>query len=127
MCICIIYQEDGYTVHSFVLSCSVGPPFIWIPRFLIIYIYRATVLGVGAVFAYLVRHIKINPLNDSRFMAAFIPIAVAVSISGNLTDFLLHQLIGVNTFASVLSMFIFTAAVLLFSVLFIPTVLQISL
>ena len=86
------------------------------------YIYRLTVLVVGAVFAYLIRHVKINALNDSRFITVFIIAAIAVSVVGNLSDLLLYKYIGINTFASVWGIYVFTSAVLLFSVLFIPTV-----
>ena len=121
----VLFQDDGYTVHSFVLSCSVGPSFVWVPRFLIIYIYRLIMLVVAGAFAYLVRHVRITPLNDSKFVAVFIPIAVGVSFVGNLSGLLLHQRAGVNTPAAFLSTFIFVSAVLLCSVLFIPTVLHI--
>ena len=87
-----------------------------------IYAYRLTVLGVGAVFAYLIRHVRINPLNDSRFMAVFIPMAVVVSLVGNLCDLLLYMYIGITAFASVWGVYIFTGAILLLSVLFIPKV-----
>ena len=119
-CIC---QEDGYTVNNFVLACTVGPWFIWVPRYTMIYAYRLTVLGVGAVFAYLIRHVRINPLNDSRFMAVFIPMAVLVSAFGNLCDLLLYMFIGITAFAFVWGIYIFMGAILLLSVLFIPKVL----
>ena len=119
-------QEDGYTVRNFVLVCSGGPWFLWIPRFVVTYIYRLTVFGAGAVFAYLIRHVKINPLNDSRFMAVFITTAIVVSFVGNLSDLLLYKYIGINTFASAWSIYVFISAILLFSVLFIPKVLLVD-
>ena len=120
------YQEDGYTVHNFVLVCTVGPWFMWNPQYLLIYIYHLMVLGAGAVFAYLIQHVRINPLNDSRFMAVFIPMAIVLSIVGTLFDFLLYSYIGINTFASIWGIFIFTGALLLLSVLFVRTVLLVD-
>ena len=119
------HQEDGYTVHNSVLACTVGPWYMWVPRYLVIYTYRLTVLGAGAVFAYLIRHIQINPLNDSRFMAVFIPSALFFSVVGNLSDLLVFKFIGINTFSSLWGIFLFSGAVVLLSVLFIPTVLAV--
>ena len=75
-----------------------------------------------AVFAYLIHHVKINLLNDSKFMVVFIIMAIAVSIVGNLFDLLLYKYIGIITYASVWGIFFFTGAILLLSVLFIPKV-----